>query len=92
VVVIGVPHEKWGERPVAVVVLKPHCRRDDFQRELKEYLYHFVDRGIIAKWTIPDEVYMVDEIPKTSVGKINKKEIRKKFQKNLNGRTYKIGD
>jgi fatty-acyl-CoA synthase len=82
VVVIGVPHPKWGERPVAVVVLKPDSRSEDFQTELKKHLQQFVDRGIIAKWTIPDKVHLVGEIPKTSVGKINKKEIRKKFQMN----------
>jgi fatty-acyl-CoA synthase len=82
VVVIGVPHQKWGERPIAVVVLKSDSRREDFQTELRKHLHQFVDRGIMAKWAIPDEVYVVDEIPKTSVGKINKKEIRKKFQMN----------
>ena len=79
VAVIGVPHEKWGERPVAIVVLKAGHNGDHFQEELKIHLNQFVENGLLAKWAIPDQVYLVDEIPKTSVGKINKKEIRKKL-------------
>jgi fatty-acyl-CoA synthase len=79
VAVIGVPHEKWGERPVAIVVLKAGHNRDHFQEVLKIHLNQFVENGLLAKWAIPDQVYLVDEIPKTSVGKINKKEIRKRL-------------
>jgi fatty-acyl-CoA synthase len=79
VAVVGVPHKKWGERPVAMVVLKEEYRRNNFEDELREHLGRFVDKGILAKWAIPDRIYLVGHIPKTSVGKINKREVREKL-------------
>ena len=72
--VVGVPDEKWGERPHALVTLKPgeEASLDDIQNHLKQ----FVDSGEINKWAIPNQIDFVDDIPKTSVGKINKKLIR----------------
>jgi len=72
--VVGVPDEKWGERPHALVTLKPgeQAEAGDIQNHLKQ----FVDSGEINKWAIPEQIDFVDEIPKTSVGKINKKLIR----------------
>jgi len=72
--VVGVPDEKWGERPHALVILKPgqEASLDDIQNHLKQ----FVDSGEINKWAIPNQIDFVDDIPKTSVGKINKKLIR----------------
>jgi fatty-acyl-CoA synthase len=70
--VIGVPHEKWTERPLACVVLKPG--RSASKEELLGFLS---DR--FAKWWIPDDVVFLDEIPKTSVGKFSKKELRARF-------------
>lgn len=72
--VVGVPDEKWGERPHALVVLKPgqQANLEDIQNHLKQ----FVDTGDINKWAIPERIDFVDDIPKTSVGKINKKLIR----------------
>ena len=74
VAVIGVPDEKWGERPVALVVLGPdHTFSEDI---LRAYMQGLADKGAISKWAIPDRFYHVQEIPKTSVGKLNKKVIR----------------
>jgi fatty-acyl-CoA synthase len=71
--VIGVPHEKWAERPLACVVLKPgqHATKD----ELIEHL-----RPLVASWWLPDDVVFVEEIPKTSVGKFDKKVLREDFK------------
>ena len=69
--VIGVPHPKWQERPVAYVVPKPDFKGAVSQAEILEYL-----TPLVAKWWLPDEVRFVDEIPKTSVGKFDKKVIR----------------
>lgn len=72
--VVGVPDEKWGERPYALVTLKPGelAGLEDIQAHLQT----FVDKGDINKWAIPQQMDFVDDIPKTSVGKINKKLIR----------------
>lgn len=74
VAVVGVPDEKWGERPHALVTLRPGQQAEvgDIQNHLKQ----FVDSGEINKWAIPEQIDFVEDIPKTSVGKINKKLIR----------------
>ncbi|MCK5747468.1 MAG: AMP-binding protein, partial [Oricola sp.] len=70
--VIGLPHEKWGERPLLVVVAREGCApsRDD--------ILAFMD-GKIAKWWMPDDVAFVDEIPHTATGKIKKTALREQF-------------
>ena len=72
--VVGVPDEKWGERPHALVTLKPGEQAS--AEEIQDHLKQFVDSGEINKWAIPGQIDFVDDIPKTSVGKINKKLIR----------------
>jgi fatty-acyl-CoA synthase len=74
--VIGVPHPKWLERPVAYVVAKPEFKGAVTQEEIIEYL-----EPLVAKWWLPDEVRFIDEIPKTSVGKFDKKVIREQALK-----------
>ena len=70
--VIGVPHPKWSERPLACVVVKPG---EELTRE--EVLEHL--DGRVAKWWMPDDVVFIDEVPKTSVGKFSKKDLRDRF-------------
>lgn len=72
--VVGVPDEKWGERPHALVTLKPGEQAD--VSDIQNHLRQFVDSGEINKWAIPEQIDFVEDIPKTSVGKINKKLIR----------------
>lgn len=74
--VVGIPHEKWGERPFAMVVLRPEYEGKITAEELRSFLEKFSKEGLISKWAVPDEIKIVKEIPKTSVGKINKREIR----------------
>ena len=69
--VIGIPHPKWDERPVAYVVAKPDFVGQITKDEVIEYL-----RPLVAKWWLPDDVVFVDAIPKTSVGKFDKKGLR----------------
>lgn len=76
VAVIGVPDEKWGERPVAFVVHKKEMEVDNTFKVCKNSLMTFVDAGKIEKWAIPDKFIVLDDIPKTSVGKIDKKLLR----------------
>jgi fatty-acyl-CoA synthase len=75
--VIGVPHPKWQERPLAVVVKKSGVRsgHDQLCRELHEHLAHK-----FAKWQLPDAIVFVDEIPRTSVGKFQKARLREQFK------------
>jgi fatty-acyl-CoA synthase len=70
---IGIAHPKWDERPLLVVVRKPHA--DLQEGELREYLGRHV-----AKWWVPDEVAFVDELPHTGTGKISKKDLRDRFR------------
>lgn len=72
--VVGIPDEKWGERPYALVTLKPG--EQVTLEDLQKHLMQFVDAGEINKWAIPQQIDFVEDIPKTSVGKINKKLIR----------------
>jgi fatty-acyl-CoA synthase len=70
--VVGLPHRKWGERPLACVVLR------EGETATKEEVLAFLD-GRVAKWWLPDDVAFVAEIPKTSVGKFSKKDLRDQF-------------
>lgn len=79
VAVIGKPDEKWGERPIAIIVPMSNERPSD--EELRQFLMKFVEEGKITKWAIPDKFEIVDSIPKTSVGKIDKRTLRKIYSK-----------
>ena len=74
VAVVGIADEQWGERPMALVICEPGTFLD--RRILETHLQQFVESGRINKWAIPKQFKFVAEIPKTSVGKINKKLIR----------------
>jgi fatty-acyl-CoA synthase len=78
--VIGIPDEKWGERPMALVVLREEYKGKVTEDELKAFFQKFVDQGLIPKYGIPSKIMMVDAISKTSVGKINKKQLRVDFK------------
>lgn len=71
--VIGIPHPKWDERPLLVIV-----PNDGLSPE-KESILHFL-HGKIAKWWIPDNVAFVETLPHTATGKLNKLELRKQFE------------
>ncbi len=89
--VIGVPDEKWGERPLALVVLQSGEPEAGAEGELKKHLKCFADRGIISPYAVPDHVQFVDSLPKTSVGKLNKKAMREIFARQTDEQIDEIG-
>ena len=74
--VIAVPDEKWQERPLACVVLRPGFENRVTKEDLLTYL-----EGEFAKWWVPDDVVFLNEIPKTSVGKFLKATLRNELSK-----------
>ncbi|MDX1526433.1 MAG: fatty acid--CoA ligase [Pseudidiomarina maritima] len=76
--VVGLPDTEWGERPHAMLTVKADAAVD--REQVADHLQQFIEAGLIEKWAIPDSVTVVAEIPRTSVGKIDKKLIRKQLQ------------
>lgn len=72
--VIGVPDEKWGERPRAYVTLRPEARGGD-ESALEEAVIAYC-RAHIAGYKVPRDVRILDELPRTSTGKVRKNELR----------------
>ena len=77
--VIGVPDAKWGERPLLLAVLKPEFQGKVEADDLQIFYQAYVDQGVIPKYGIPSRVLIVEEIAKTSVGKLNKKQLREQY-------------
>ena len=73
--VIAVAHPKWSERPLACVVPRPGSAGELTRRGVRDYL-----RGKVADWWLPDDVVVIEAIPKTSVGKFDKKVLRERFK------------
>ncbi|MEU8958809.1 long-chain fatty acid--CoA ligase [Streptomyces sp. NPDC048518] len=70
--VVAVPDEKWGERPLATVVLKENATAD--YAALRDFL-----AGSVAKWQLPERWAVIPTVPKTSVGKFDKKVLRRQY-------------
>ena len=73
--VVGVFHPKWQERPLACVAARPEFRDQITKQEILEFL-----AARVAKWWLPDDVVFIDAVPKTSVGKFNKRALREQFK------------
>ncbi|MBI3726130.1 long-chain fatty acid--CoA ligase [bacterium] len=71
--VIAVPHPRWSERPLACVVVRKGAALS------KDDVIEFL-RDKVAKWWLPDDVVFIEEVPKTSVGKFDKKVLRERFK------------
>ena len=72
---VGVPDDKWGQRPMAIITKVPGAT--ETESDVMIYLQNEgVDKGKMTKWMLPDYVLVTDDIPKTSVGKFNKKLIK----------------
>jgi fatty-acyl-CoA synthase len=75
--VIGIPDKKWGERPLALVVKDTASRLRE--TDIKAHLEAFATRGLISKYGIPETIQFVDQLAKTSVGKVDKKGLRETY-------------
>lgn len=73
--VVGVFHPKWQERPLACIVPLPQYQNQVTKEELLDFL-----AARVAKWWLPDDIVFIDAVPKTSVGKFNKRELRERFK------------
>lgn len=78
VAVIAVPDAKWGERPLALVVPAADAKLD--AEDIRRHLGAFADKGVISKYGVPDKVLLVETLAKTSVGKLDKKTLRKTYE------------
>jgi fatty-acyl-CoA synthase len=74
--VIGVKDAKWGERPLALVVLEPDHVGRIAEEDIRLHVASYVEKGIISKIAIPEKVAFTDDLPLTSVGKVDKKKLR----------------
>jgi fatty-acyl-CoA synthase len=77
--VIGVPDPKWTERPLAIVVTRQGYAVTE--ADIKSVLQAHAEQGTISKYGVPDRIVFVDSLPKTSVGKLDKKVLREQFAK-----------
>jgi fatty-acyl-CoA synthase len=71
--VIGLPHPKWGERPLLVLVLKE--KADAGKDDILAFL-----ATKVAKWWLPDDVVFVDALPHSATGKLQKSRLREQFK------------
>lgn len=74
--VIGIADPKWGERPLLTVVLDPAYPDEIGEEDIKAFFLTYVEAGVIPKYGVPERVIFAAAIPKTSVGKINKRVLR----------------
>ncbi len=79
--VIAIPHPTWQERPLACVVAREESRQTLDKARIMDFI-----RDKFARWWLPDDVVFIDEIPKTSVGKFDKKVLRDRYQ------NYTVGE
>jgi len=77
VAVIGVPDDKWGERPLALVVLREGAPDD--AEDIRRFALDYAQKGVIPKYGVPDRIQFVAALDKTSVGKLDKKVLREKY-------------
>ena len=74
VAVIGMPDPKWTERPMALAIVKAGQSVDE--AAIKAHLLQFAEQGVISKYGVPERIVFVESLPRTSVGKLDKKLMR----------------
>jgi fatty-acyl-CoA synthase len=78
VAVIGAADDKWGEKPLALIVVNDGVEQPQ-PKEMVAHVKSFIDKGLMSKLALLLEIKYIDQIAKTSVGKINKKVLRESF-------------
>ncbi|REF28603.1 fatty-acyl-CoA synthase [Xenorhabdus cabanillasii] len=81
---IAWPNERWGERPIAFVVPQDSTPHDEIKNRVNKHFIELTEQGKISKFAIPDLIVIVDKLPKTSVGKTDKKNLIKQLEKEMN--------
>lgn len=79
VAVIAVPDERWGERPLPVIVPRHEALESPSLASITRQLEAYVAAGVIPKYALPDRIELVSTLPRTSVGKLDKKALRRQF-------------
>src|SRR5271165_7269756 len=77
--VIAVRDDKWGERPMALAIVEPQFAGGvpaAQEEAIRAHMKSYADKGVISKMAIPDRITIVDSLPLTSVGKVDKKALR----------------
>ena len=77
--VIGVPDERWGERPMALIVTRPGYADEITEDDIKAHVQQYADKGVVSKWAVPSGALFLHALDKTSVGKLDKKLLRQKY-------------
>jgi acyl-CoA synthetase (AMP-forming)/AMP-acid ligase II len=77
--VIGAPDERWGERPLALIVPKPGYADMLTEDDIKAHVQGYADKGMVSRWAVPSGVRSLPALDKTSVGKLDKKLMRQKY-------------
>ena len=80
VAAFGIPSERWGERPMLVVVGSPGVTDEAIISEVRSAIQEGIDSGQISKWALPERIEVLDALPKTSVGKMDKKLLRARYR------------
>ena len=79
VAAIGIPDERWGERPMLIVAQVADAKSNITAEQIREAIRVHVDSGELPKWALPERVEFVDQLDKTSVGKLDKKVLRARY-------------
>jgi fatty-acyl-CoA synthase len=78
VAVVAVPDQRWGERPIALVVARS-ADNSPLAAELRRLIQEHVDNASLSKYAMPDRIILLEALEKTSVGKIDKRILRERY-------------
>jgi fatty-acyl-CoA synthase len=79
VAAFGIPSERWGERPMLTIVGSPGVAEEAMVSEVRSLIQADIDAGKISKWALPERIEVLEALPKTSVGKLDKKLLRTRY-------------